>query len=107
MAKKRILLALQVHNTQRLLVTFLSLGAVVLGTMYVFLFNSVAMRGYVLQQETEINSRLTIDKEKVFSKIAQYETQSFISEAPSAQFMVVPDIKNFAIIKADTLTAKK
>jgi len=109
MAKKRVLLSLQVYNTQRLLVTFLAIGCIILGTAYVFLFNRVAMRGYVLQQETEKNSNLVIQKEQIVSKIARYETQDFISEAPLAQVMFVPNMnkRNFAIIKENTLTAKK
>lgn len=108
MAKqKRVLLSLQVHNTQRLLVTFLSIGCIMLGTIYIFLSNRVAMRGYVLQQETEKNAELIINKEKVFSKIAQYETQDFISEAPVAQFMITPSAKDFAVIRSQELTAKK
>ena len=63
--KKRILLSLQVHNTQKLLVTFLTFGCVILGTIYIFLFNSVAMRGYVLQQETV---------ESIYCKMIDYFT---------------------------------
>jgi hypothetical protein len=105
--KKRILLSLRVHNTQRLLVTFLTFGCIILGTIYIFLFNKVAMRGYVLQQETEKNSQLLIDKEKIYSKIAQYETQDFISEAPVSQAMTIPRQKKFVVIKSQELTAKK
>jgi hypothetical protein len=109
MAKKRVLLSIQVHDTQRLLIMFLTIGVVLLGTVYIFLFNRVAMRGYVLQQETEKNYELLIDREEVYSKIAQYETQDFISEAPLAQIMFVPNMnkRNFAIIKENVLTAKK
>lgn len=107
MAKKRILLSLRIHNTQRMLVTFLALGGIILGTIYVFLFNRMAMRGYVLQQETESNSQLLIEKEKISSKIARYETQEFISDAPATQIMIVPKIENFAIIRSQELTAKK
>ena len=109
MTKKRVLLSFQVYNTQRLLVSFMTIGCIILGTAYIFLSNRVAMRGYVLQQETEKNNELTIQKEKIYSKIAQYETQDFISEAPLAQIMFTPNMnkRNFAIIKADTLTAKK
>jgi len=109
MAKKRVLLSIQVHNAQRMLVTFLTLGCILLGTISIFLFNKVAMRGYVLQQETEKNYKLLIDKEKIYSKIAHYETQDFISEAPLAQVMFVPnmDSRHFAIIKSQELTARK
>jgi hypothetical protein len=105
--KKRIVLALQIHNTQKLLMMFLTLGCVFLGTMYVFLFNKVAMRGYVLQQETDQHNQLLIDKEKIYSRISQYETRDFISEAPVSQAMMVNINKNFAVIKSQALTAKK
>ena len=109
MTKKRVLLSIQVKNTQNLLVTFLTIGCVILGTISIFLFNRVAMRGYVLQQETEKNYTLLTEKEEIYSKIANYETQDFISEAPLAQVMFVPNMnkRNFAIIKENTLTAKK
>ncbi len=109
MAKKRVLLSIQVYNTQRLLLSFLILGAIILGTAYIFLSNRVAMRGYVLQQETEKNYNLLLEKERIYSKISQYQTQDFISEAPLAQTMLASDTSNqhFAVIKEKVLTAQK
>jgi len=109
MTKKRVLLSLQIYSTQRLLLTFLTVSCVLLGTVYIFLFNRVAMRGYVLQQETEKNYNLTTQKEELNSKIAQYQTQDFISEAPIAQSMMMSNSKtnSFAIVKENIFTAQK
>jgi len=65
------------------------------------------MRGYVLQQETEANSKLMVDRELVLSKIAQYEAQDTLAETQTSQMMVMDTARHFAIIKSQALTAKK
>ena len=105
-SRKKIPLSLIIKNTKQVLTTYLGLLVFVLSAFYLFGMNNVAMQGYILTQEAQNNRKITMELERLDSKIVQLDTKAFLTEKTEASLMVYNNTKDFFVYK-NSYTAKK
>lgn len=104
--KKRTRLSFLIAQTNTLLTTYLSIIVFVLGSLYLFSLNTVAMKGYELTQEAFKSQEIASQIEAVESQIIALETKDFLTKKTEASFMVYNNKKDFLVYK-ESFTAQK
>ncbi len=106
MHKKRVRLSFLVARTQKMLLIFSLSVIIFLGIFYLFLLTRVATKGYLLSLEIENSQKLDEELEQINTKIAQLETQKFITENTHAKSMVVQQQTQYLVF-SPKYTAQK
>ncbi len=105
-SEKRIQLSFLIQKTNTLLTTYLSIITLILGFLYLFGLNTVAMRGYILTQEAYKSQVIAQELERLDSQITALDTKEFLTKKTEASFMVYNNKKDFLVYKAH-YTAQK
>ncbi len=105
--QKRIKLSFVVARTHRLLTYSLMLLGCILGSLYLFGMNSVAMKGYVLTKIIQENKTLTSEIEQLDAQISQFETREYLEKSSEDSYMVYHNQQRQFLVLKDVFTAQK
>ncbi len=106
MPRRRVRLSFAIAKTWRLLTAFSVLVVLCLGASYLFLLNSVSMKGYRLSKIAEQHMHLLSQEEQLDAKLAHFQTRQYLSDRKQTESMVYREKGNFVVIK-ETFTAQK